>query len=45
MTNKQQEGQKKPKKEVTKQYEQYVKQFTPKPKYFSNSIKAFVVGA
>ncbi len=44
MTNNQQEGQKKPKKEVTKQYEQYVKQFTPKPKYFSNSIKAFVVG-
>ncbi len=34
----------KPKKEVTKQYEQYVKQFTPKPKYFSNSAKAFVVG-
>lgn len=44
MAQKQQEQPKKPKKEVTKQYEQYVKQFTPKPKYFSNSIKAFVVG-
>lgn len=46
MANKQQQQQqtKKPKKEVTKQYEQYVKQFTPKPKYFTNSAKAFVVG-
>lgn len=48
MANKQQQQQqqqtKKPKKEVTKQYEQYVKQFTPKPKYFSNCVKAFVVG-
>jgi stage V sporulation protein AC len=34
----------KPDKKVTKHYEQYVKQFTPKPKYFSNSLKAFVVG-
>ncbi|MDD3168510.1 MAG: stage V sporulation protein AC [Eubacteriales bacterium] len=40
----QQQQTKKPKKEVTKQYEQYVKQFTPKPKYFSNSAKAFIVG-
>lgn len=40
----QQQESKKPNKEVTKQYEQYVKQFTPKPKYFSNSLKAFVVG-
>ncbi|MDF2653813.1 MAG: spoVAC [Bacillota bacterium] len=40
----QQQQSKKPNKEVTKQYEQYVKQFTPKPKYFSNSLKAFVVG-
>lgn len=44
MAKKQQEQSKKPKKEVTKQYEQYVKQFTPKPKYVSNSIKAFLVG-
>ncbi len=49
MGNKQQKQQSqnqsnKPKKEVTKQYEQYVKQFTPKPKYFSNSIKAFIIG-
>ena len=40
----QHQQQSKPKKEVTKQYEQYVKQFTPKPKYFSNSVKAFIVG-
>ena len=45
MSNKKQQQQdKKPKKEVTKQYEQYVKQFTPKPKYFSNSMKAFLIG-
>lgn len=44
MAKKQQEDSKKPKKEVTKQYEQYVKQFTPRPKYVSNCIKAFVVG-
>jgi stage V sporulation protein AC len=44
MANNQQEQSKKPKKEVAKQYEQYVKQFTPKPKYFSNSVKAFLVG-
>jgi len=41
---KQPEQTKKPSKEATKQYEQYVKQFTPKPKYFSNSVKAFLVG-
>lgn len=41
---KQQELTKKPSKEVAKQYEQYVKQFTPKPKYFSNSVKAFLIG-
>jgi len=33
-----------PDKKAAKHYEQYVKQFTPKPKYFSNSLKAFVVG-
>ena len=27
-----------------KEYEQYIKQFTPKPKYVSNCLKAFVVG-
>ena len=32
------------KKKQVKEYEQYVKQFTPKPKYFSNCVKAFVVG-
>jgi stage V sporulation protein AC len=44
MSKKQQSPKGKPKKEVTKQYEQYVKQFTPKPKYLTNSIKAFLVG-
>lgn len=32
------------KKEVAKAYEKYAGQFTPKPKYFLNSAKAFVVG-
>lgn len=32
------------KKQVAKAYEKYVEQFTPKPKYFSNSLKAFIVG-
>lgn len=44
MSKQQQSQSNKPKKEVTKQYEQYVKQFTPKPKYFSNSVKAFIIG-
>jgi stage V sporulation protein AC len=30
--------------EKTKAYEKYVKTFTPKPKYFSNGIKAFIIG-
>lgn len=32
------------KKEIAKAYGKYAKQFTPKPKYFSNSLKAFIVG-
>lgn len=44
MASKEKELNNKPKKEVAKKYEQYVKQFTPRPKYFSNSIKAFLVG-
>ena len=32
------------KKEVAKAYEKYANQFTPKPKYVSNCIKAFIVG-
>ncbi|WP_330548584.1 stage V sporulation protein AC [Bacilliculturomica massiliensis] len=32
------------KKKQAKEYEQYVKQFTPSPKYFSNCLKAFIVG-
>ncbi|HHU17539.1 MAG: stage V sporulation protein AC [Anaerovoracaceae bacterium] len=44
MASKEKELNNKPKKEVAKKYEQYVKQFTPRPKYFSNSLKAFLVG-
>lgn len=32
------------KKDVAKAYEKYSKQFTPKPTYFSNCLKAFIVG-
>ena len=32
------------KKQITKEYEKYVKSFTPKPKYVSNCIKAFIIG-
>lgn len=32
------------KKQVAKAYEKYAEQFTPKPKYFSNSLKAMVTG-
>ncbi len=39
--NKQQE---KKKKEIAKAYGKYAKQFTPKPKYFSNCLKAFICG-
>lgn len=35
---------KKERKKQVKAYEAYVKEFTPKPKYVSNSIKAFFVG-
>lgn len=35
---------KKQKKQKAKEYETYVKQFTPKPKYVQNGVKAFVVG-
>lgn len=39
------EQQKRPdKKQVAKAYEKYADQFTPKPKYFINSLKAFIVG-
>lgn len=31
-------------KRQVKEYEKYVKGFTPKPKYLANSIKAFIVG-
>lgn len=32
------------KKEIAKAYEKYARQFTPKPDYLGNSIKAFLVG-
>ena len=32
------------KKDVAKAYEQYAKQFTPKPAYFANGLRAFLVG-
>lgn len=32
------------KKDISKAYEKYVKKFTPKPKYFMNSLRAFLVG-
>ena len=32
------------KKDVAKAYEKYTEQFTPKPRYFSNSLKAFIFG-
>ena len=32
------------KKQVAKAYEKYSEQFTPKPKYFTNSLKAFIIG-
>lgn len=31
-------------KQQAKAYEKYVKKFTPSPKYFSNGLKAFIVG-
>lgn len=35
---------KKEKKQVAKAYEQYASQFTPKPNYFVNCLKAFFIG-
>jgi len=32
------------KKEIAKAYKKYSKQFTPRPKYFVNSVKAFIIG-
>lgn len=39
--NKEQEKQKK---EIARAYGKYAKEFTPKPKYFGNCMKAFLVG-
>ena len=38
------ENRKPEKKDVAKAYEKYATKFTPKPKYFTNCLKAFVVG-
>jgi len=32
------------KKDIAKAYGRYAKKFTPKPKYFSNAVRAFAVG-
>ena len=32
------------KKDIAKAYGKYAKKFTPKPKYFSNGVRAFLVG-
>lgn len=37
-------SEKQQKQQVAKAYEQYTKQFTPKPNYFVNCAKAFIVG-
>lgn len=46
MTNEKSNDSKKPveKKQIAKAYEKYTEQFTPKPKYFLNSLKAFIIG-
>lgn len=41
---KEKNGKKPEKKQVSKAYEKYTEQFTPKPKYFTNSLKAFIIG-
>ena len=38
------ENRKPEKKDVAKEYEKYATKFTPKPKYFTNCLKALVVG-
>lgn len=38
------EKEKQQKKQQAKAYEQYASKFTPKPKYFLNCLKAFIVG-
>ena len=37
-------GTKVEKKDVARAYEKYTEQFTPRPRYFINSLKAFIVG-
>ncbi|WP_027398145.1 stage V sporulation protein AC [Anaerovorax odorimutans] len=44
MNNQEEKQNQKQKEKVAKHYEDYAKQFTPKPKYFLNCLKAFIVG-
>ena len=44
MKEQQSESKKQQQKEVAKHYSEYVKQFTPKPNYFLNCCKAFIIG-
>lgn len=44
MTKENEENKQPEKKDIAKAYGKYAKQFTPRPKYFSNCLKAFVVG-
>ncbi|MGI6727574.1 MAG: stage V sporulation protein AC [Anaerovoracaceae bacterium] len=44
VSNNNTENEKQEQKKQAKAYENYVKQFTPRPKYFKNGIKAFIIG-
>ena len=44
MTNVNGENKQPEKKDIAKAYGKYAKQFTPKPSYFANCLKAFIVG-
>ena len=44
MTSKREKEKKAEMKAMSKAYEKYAEKFTPKPKYFRNSLKAFIAG-
>ena len=44
MADSKEKQEKKQKKEISKAYEKYASQFTPKPDYFGNGLKAFLIG-
>lgn len=44
MENKKEQQRKEAKKQQAKEYEKYIKKFTPKPNYVLNCLKAFLVG-